>query len=263
MTPPDGDDQNEWSTSRYEGSHSFVYEYGEDVIELLAPQAGERILDLGCGTGHLTDRIAESGAEVIGLDRSEEMIEEARSTYPDYRFVHADARNFSFEKPFDAIFSNAALHWIREQDALLESVSTALRPGGRFVAEFGGTGNVSAIVEAIRAELATRGHSVETPWYFPSIGEHASTLEEHGFEVRYATLFDRPTELESGADGLAGWLDMFADSFLSPLSDAEREDVVSSVEERLRPSLFEDGVWVADYRRIRVVAISPGSSRSE
>lgn len=257
MTKPSDDVQNKWDTGQYDGAHSFVYEYGEEVVELLAPQPEERILDLGCGTGHLTDRIADSGADVVGLDQSEEMIEEARSAYPEYRFIQGDAQEFSIEERFDAVFSNAVLHWIQQQDSVLESVSNALRPGGRFVAEFGGTGNVEKIVEALQTELEAKGYPTETPWYFPSIGEYATKLEEHGFEVRYATLFDRPTKLDEGSDGLAAWLEMFGDEFFAPLSDAEREAVVSNVEDRLRSDLFEAGTWIADYRRIRVVAYVP------
>lgn len=258
MSPPCEESQNDWNTTTYDDAHSFVFEYGEDVVALLDPEEDERILDLGCGTGHLTDRIAESGAEVVGLDHSEEMIETACTTYPNHRFVHADARDFAFkfEEPFDTVFSNAALHWIQEQDAVLQSVSDALCPGGRFVAELGGTGNVSAIVDAVLSELRSRGYDADNPWYFPSVGEYATKLEEHGFEVRYANLFDRPTELDEGTDGLATWLDMFGDSLLSPLSndEHERQAVISAVEDRLRAEYFEDGVWVADYRRLRVDA---------
>lgn len=255
MSSPGEDGRNEWGATTYDDAHSFVFEYGEDVIELLDPREGERILDLGCGTGHLTNRIAEAGADVVGVDRSEEMIDRARRTYPDRRFVRADARNVAFEAPFDAVFSNAALHWIRDQDAVLRRVAEALRPDGRFVAELGGTGNVSAIVDAVRAELAARGYDVTHPWYFPSVGEYATKLEEHGFEVRYATLFDRPTELDGGADGLAAWLDMFGDSLLSSVPADEQQEVISGIEDRLRADHFENGVWIADYRRLRVVAI--------
>ena len=159
--------------------------------------------------------------------------------------------------PFDAVFSNAALHWIpdEDQDALIESVRDALRPGGRFVAECGGHGNVAAVVDATRAELEARGHDTEHPWYFPTVGEYASRLEAHGFEVRYATLFDRPTELDDGEDGLAAWLSMFGDGLLAPLAPDEREDVVAAVEDRLRDDLFRDGSWYADYRRLRFVAV--------
>ena len=245
---------NEWNSDSYDEGHSFVFEYGEGVIDLLEPEDGERILDLGCGTGHLTNRIAESGATVVGLDASEEMVETANEMYSEHTFVNEDARDFSFDDPFDAVFSNAALHWIPEQDAVLESVANTLVPDGRFVAELGGTGNVATIISAVRDEATARGYSVESPWYFPSIGEYAPKLESHGFETRYATLFDRPTELADGTDGLANWLGMFGDSLLSAIPDCERSTVVAAVEDRLREDQFRNEKWTADYRRLRFVA---------
>ena len=255
MYPSDESTENEWDPSSYDGEHSFVYEYGEDLIDLLEPQPGERILDLGCGTGHLTDRIAGSGADAIGVDTAAEMIEIARSTYPDCRFVRGDARRLPFDRSFDAVFSNAALHWVKEQDAALRSVAHALRSNGRFVAELGGVGNVGSIVDAVETELQRRGYEAENPWYFPTPGEYATKLEEHGFEVRYLTLFDRPTELDDGANGLRAWLEMFGDSWLSPLLTDERDAVIERVEDRLRDERFVDGTWIADYRRLRVIAV--------
>ncbi|WP_254525084.1 class I SAM-dependent methyltransferase [Natrinema caseinilyticum] len=254
MADPDGESTNEWESDKYDEGHSFVFEYGEGVVDLLEPERGERILDLGCGTGHLTARISDSGATAVGLDASDEMISKARDTYPECEFVCADARDFSFDEPFDAVFSNAALHWIPDQDAVLESVADALDPGGRFVAELGGAGNVAAIVDAVRVEAAERGYDVDAPWYFPSIGDYASKLESHGLETRSATLFDRPTELENGTNGLADWLEMFGDSLLAPIPDDEQPSVISGVEDRLREDLFQKGTWTADYRRLRVVA---------
>jgi len=253
----DGTIENEWDTATYDDGHAFVFERGEGVVELLDPRPDERILDLGCGTGHLTHEIASTGADVVGLDASAEMIETAREAYPDLRFVRADARDFAVEEPFDAVFSNAALHWIPDQDAVLESVADALTPDGRFVAELGGTGNLDAVIGAVEAAAARRGYDVENPWYFPSVGTYATALETHGFEVRYATLFDRPTELEDGADGLASWLEMFGDSLFEGIPDADRRAIVSAVEDRLRDDLFADGRWTADYRRLRVVARRP------
>jgi len=250
---------NEWDPEDYDGSHDFVYEYGAGVVDLLDPAPGERILDLGCGTGHLTADIAgavgEAGA-VVGLDRSAEMVAEARAEYPDLTFVQADAREFSACEPFDAVFSNAALHWVTDQEAVTGRVADLLRPGGRYVAELGGTGNVERIVEAVVGACARRDHEAHPPWYFPTVGEHATLLEDHGFEVTYARLFDRPTDLEGGEDGLREWLGMFGDSLFAELSPDEREAVLADVEDRLRPDLYdsESGTWTADYRRLRFVA---------
>jgi len=247
-------DEPDWDATAYEDDHSFVYEYGADVLDLLDPREGERVLDLGCGTGALTSEIADAGAAVVGIDSSEEMIERTRASRPSIELRNADARTATFDEPFDAVFSNAALHWIDEQDDALSTVTGALRPGGRFVAELGGDGNVAAIVDAVLDELAERGYDAENPWHFPTVGEYASRLERHGFEVRYATLFDRPTEL-AGEDGLRNWLDVFADGLFAPLAESEREAVVAAVEERLRPAYHDDGVWTADYRRLRFRAV--------
>jgi SAM-dependent methyltransferase len=261
MTGPQDPDRNDWDAAAYDDSHSFVYAYGSDVVDLLDPQPDERILDLGCGTGHLTDRIGESAGDVVGLDRDGEMIATARESYPDRQFRRGDARDLEAEKPFDAVFSNAALHWIDDQQAVLQSIADALRPGGRFVAELGGTGNVAAIVDAVGAELAARGYEPPTdPWYFPTVGEHAGKLEAAGFEVRYATLFDRPTELDDGDDGLAAWLEMFGDRLLGPVPEERRPDVIAGVEDRLRNELYDDGNWIADYRRLRFVAVWDGTA---
>jgi trans-aconitate methyltransferase len=258
MIGPEDGTTNHWETDSYDEGHTFVFEYGEDVVDLLEPEAGERILDLGCGTGHLSAQIVEAGADVIGLDASEEMIRKARQSHADCEFVHADARSFSFEEPFDAVFSNAALHWIPEQDAVLESITDALAPNGRLVAELGGAGNVAAIVDAVHEVAADHGYDVTNPWYFPTIGEYAMKLESHGLETRYATLFDRPTELENGSEGLRKWLSMFGDSLLAPIPEEERSGIIAAVEDRLLADRYRDGTWIADYRRLRVVCVNLG-----
>jgi len=231
----------DWDAARYQARHAYVFAYGESLINLLEPRAGERILDLGCGSGQLTAKIAESGAEVMGIDRSEVMIAEARQNFPALRFEVGDAAKFTVDEEFDAVFSNAALHWVKDADGVAKSVARALRPSGRFVVEMGGQGNVQTIIDALRSV-----GTVEIPWYFPSVGEYASILERRGFEVGFATLFDRPTRVE-GEDGLEDWLAMFAGSMVAT-------DRVAEIRERLRPTMFRDGGWVLDYRRLRVVA---------
>jgi trans-aconitate methyltransferase len=231
-----------WDAARYQARHSYVFAYGEGLIEMLAPCAGERILDLGCGSGQLTSKIAESGAQVMGVDRSEEMIAEARRKFPALKFDVADAANFSVDTPVDAVFSNAVLHWVKDADGVANSVARALRPGGRLVLEMGGKGNTQAVMDALR-EVAG---PIEIPWYFPSVGEYTSLLERHGFEIVFATLFDRPTRVE-GEDGLEDWLAMFASSMIG--SETRRE-----MANRLRPKMFRDGAWFLDYRRLQVIA---------
>jgi trans-aconitate 2-methyltransferase len=251
--------KNQWNAELYENKHAFVWQQGESLIELLSPQPGERILDLGCGTGQLTQQIAMAHAQVTGIDRSPTMIETAQHNYPDLEFLVADAQNFQVDRPFDAVFSNAVLHWIPNPDSVIYSVYQALKIGGRFVAEFGGEGNVQAIVQALYRALETT-HSMppEAHWYFPSIAEYTTRLERQGFDVTYAVLFDRPTPL-AGEDGLANWLQMFASRFLEKLSDGERSRVIQSVEQDLKPTCYQTDQWMADYRRLRVVAVKRGN----
>ena len=247
--------ENCWNTTLYEGRHNFVWQYGENVLELLSPQPDERILDLGCGTGQLTEKIALAGAEVLGIDRAASMIEKARQNYPHLQFAVADARDFQVEQPFDAVFSNAVLHWIPEVDAVIRCIYQALKPGGRFVAEFGGKGNVKAIALALDRVLNTFGYaSYDAAWYFPSIGEYATCLEQQGFDVTHAVIFDRPTPLENGDAGMANWIRMFASRFLEGLSNAQQMQVIQAIEHDLKPTLYRDGKWWGDYRRIRIVA---------
>jgi trans-aconitate methyltransferase len=244
-----------WNAEQYQGRHSYVWQFGGSLLDLLAAQPGERILDLGCGTGQLTFEIAATGAQVVGLDRSPEMLGQARQNYPHLKFVLADATNFRFEEPFNAVFSNAALHWIKDAEAAVESIAAVLRrPGGRFVAEFGGKGNIRSILAALGAVFGATAED-RCPWWFPSIGQYASLLERHGLEVRQASLFDRPTPIE-GEHGLEDWIEMFCGSYLQDLSASAAKEKVCELVAYLRPQLYHDAVWTLDYRRLRVVAIA-------
>ena len=246
---------NNWNASLYDQKHAFVFEYGKGLIPMLDPQPGELILDLGCGTGHLTKTIAESGAHVIGIDSSQPMIEMARATYPEIEFLIADARDFSFPDPFDAIFSNATLHWVQPPESVVRCISASLKTGGRFVAEFGGKGNIATISSAVRQSISElTGSEVDFGWYFPTIGEYASLLEQHGLAVRSAMLFERPTLLEDGEKGLRTWLRMFCNQVFQQLPDTVREQVLERTEEKARSRLFQNGQWFADYVRLRIVA---------
>ncbi|BCX02750.1 MAG: methyltransferase type 11 [Candidatus Roseilinea sp.] len=248
----------DWNVALYDGQHSFVTQYGKALLDLLAPRPGERILDVGCGTGHLTKRIADCGATVIGLDNSPNMIAAARCAHPDVTFVLADARDFTFDEPFDAVFSNATLHWVTPPEAAARCIADALKPGGRFVAEFGGAGNVAHITNAIRnTRYALTGEDHPHGWFFPSIGAYASLLETYGLEVQAAWLFDRPTPLE-GEDGLRHWLTMFGGEMLRGLAAEEIAHVTAQAERTLRTTHYRDGQWFADYRRIRIVAVKTG-----
>lgn len=247
-----------WDSALYDDRHSFVWKKAADLIDLLDPQPSERILDLGCGTGHLTAQIAERGAAVIGLDASASMIAQARQNYPKLKFILADARTFELESEFGAVFSNAALHWISEPAPVLASVVRALKPGGRFVLEMGAKGNIARIVEALTTMLEEAGYKANNPWYFPSAAEYASVLEQQGFEVQALWTIQRWNKLEHPDRGLREWLEMFAAAWFEGVPAKACGAIVAKIESRLRPSLFHDNAWWADYRRLRVVARSAG-----
>jgi trans-aconitate 2-methyltransferase len=242
-----------WNAAAYEQRHAYVYQYGEALLDLLAPQPGERILDLGCGAGQLTAAIAKSGAIVVGMDSSPEMIRQARHNFPEIQFELGDAADFELSHPVDALFSNAALHWVKDRADAARCVARALKPGGRLVAECGGHGNVASVVAAVRQVL---GPDVEFPWTFPSVGEYATLLEAHGLEVREARLFDRLTRVE-GEDGMESWLAMFGASVVADLPAVQQAETWHRVAALLRPEAYQDGGWWVDYRRLRVVAVRP------
>lgn len=246
---------NMWDVNLYEQKHAFVYEYGKGLIPLLQPQHGELILDLGCGTGHLTHIIAESGAHVIGIDSSASMIETAQSSYPQLEFQVRDARDFSFASPFDAIFSNATLHWIPEAEQAARRIAAALKPGGRFIAEFGGKDCVATIRTAVQESFRELAHKeIDFGWYFPSIGDYAFLLEKQDLDVRSALLFDRPTPLEDGEMGLRNWIQMFGERVFLDVPDDMKQQILARTEEKTRDRLFNNGQWFADYTRLRIVA---------
>lgn len=239
-----------WSPSDYAAHAGFVPALGAGILERLAPQAGERILDLGCGDGVLTERLVERGALVVGVDASPDMVAAARSRGIDARLM--DATRLSFVGAFDAVFSNAVLHWVHEADDVLKGVEAALVPGGRFVAELGGHANVAAIAVAIRAVLGRRGIPFTWPWYYPTPAGYGARLEAHGFTVEFISLFPRPTPLPTG---MANWLQTFAGAILSGVPDGDRASVEDEIVELLRPSLCDGtGRWTADYVRLQVVA---------
>lgn len=244
----------DWNSSRYAQNARFVSDLGQPVLELLNPQPGERILDLGCGDGALTEKLVAAGAQVVGIDASADMIEASRNRGLDARVM--DACNLTFSNEFDAVFSNAALHWMkRDPDAVIQGVHLALKPRGRFAAEMGGHGCVAAIVVALCATLEKRGISQPAsliPWYFPTVDDYRSRLEPAEFRAEYIALIPRPTLLPTG---MRGWLETFAIPFTNILPENERGTFLDEVTERLRPALCdEQGRWTADYTRLRFLA---------
>lgn len=238
-----------WSAEKYAANAAFVPALGAPALELLAPRPGERILDLGCGDGALTEQLAASGAEVVGVDASAELLEAAARRGLAVRQMNGHA--LSFDREFDAVFSNAALHWMQQPALVVEGVRRALKPGGRFVGEFGGFGNVAAITTAIIASLEAEGidGAARMPWYFPTDRDYASLLEAHGFTVRDIALIARPTPLPTG---LMGWLSTFASPFLKGLDEADAERVLARAAHFAETSIkAPDGTWYADYVRLR------------
>jgi trans-aconitate methyltransferase len=249
---------NVWNADAYDEKLSFVSELGKSLVEMLDPKQGEKILDLGCGTGDLTNEIAKLGAKVVGMDVSPDMIEKARKKYPHLSFLADNGESFRTEERYDAIFSNAALHWMKRAESVVQSMALALREGGRLVVEFGGKGNVDAIVKTIEEVLFTNygiDAKERNPWYFPSIGEYSSLLEKHGFRVIYAIHFDRPTPLPDGDQGLDHWLEGFAGAFFADFELDEKTLAYQKIKSRLKAYLWKDGVWIADYKRIRMIAV--------
>ena len=247
-----------WDAAAYDQAFRFVTTYGEGVLEDLAAAPGERVLDLGCGTGELTARIAGLGAEVLGLDSDGDMIRRARERHPGLRFEQADGHSFerAGERLFDAVFSNAALHWMLRPAEVIARVRAVLRPGGRFVAEAGGAGNVTRVERALHQARAEAGLPPRpSPWFFPSIATYARLLEDGGLEPQRMQLFDRPTPLQEGASGMVDWMNMFASPLLDDLHPDDRGRVLTRAGELLRPALFQDGRWLVDYRRLRFSAV--------
>ncbi|MEQ8354196.1 MAG: methyltransferase domain-containing protein [Kiloniellaceae bacterium] len=241
-----------WDPQRYNKNAGFVAELGSPLLDLLQPQPGERILDLGCGEGALTEKLVSAGAAVVGVDASPDQVAAARRRGLDAQVVDGEA--LTFDREFDAVLSNAALHWMLNPAAVLHGVARALKPGGRFVGEMGGAGNVAIITRAVSQALEARGidSRAANPWYFPTPEEYGSRLKEAGFEVASIQLIPRPTPLPGE---IAGWLETFCESFIKKVPEADVAAFMAEVTAALRPELCDaEGKWTADYVRLRFVA---------
>ena len=249
-----------WDADKYTSDFSFVHQYGNSVMELIDADTNCTVLDLGCGNGALTKALQEKGYIVKGMDASKELLDIARKNYPDIEFVQGDATHFDSSEPFDVVFSNAVFHWIdkeRQRD-LLKCVYNALKKNGQFIFEFGGYGNNQRIHSALETIFSEHGYRYEMPFYFPSISEYATLLETTGFQVKYAVLFDRPTELK-GENGLKDWITMFVKTPFSVVeAEQVKEAIIDRAVEALRSDLYADGRWYADYVRIRMKAVRSG-----
>jgi SAM-dependent methyltransferase len=244
---------NHWNARTYDRNARFVSDLGMPVVELLAPMAGERILDLGCGDGALTIKLQSLGCSVVGIDPSEDFVRAASERGIDARL--GDARELSFHEEFDAVFSNAVLHWIPEAASVAEGVYRSLKPGGRFVGEFGGHGNIAAIMTSLVATLRRFGVPLEERlgWYYPTVLEYRFVLEQAGFQVESMELIPRPTALPTG---MAGWLETFRGSYLREKLGDRADEALKEIVENLRFALCDSsGNWTADYVRLRFRAV--------
>lgn len=246
-------DQQTWNPQAYAQKAGFVSQLGLPVLQLLAPIAGERILDLGCGDGELMTKLEAFGCEVVGVDSSADMIAQAQKQGLSAHVMSGEA--LTFESEFDAVFSNAALHWMLNPEAVIEGVWRSLKPGGRFVAEFGGAGNVAKIVAALETQLKWRGYEAPSPWYFPSPDDYHQRLTQVGFSVREIHHFKRPTPLPGD---VRGWIETFAHAFTHQLPQEDQSQFIDDVVDMLKPQLCNfEGQWNADYVRLRFAALKP------
>ncbi len=250
--PDQKDSKQSWNADQYADNARFVSDLGAPVLDLLLPVAGMRILDLGCGDGALTEKIISAGADVLAIDHSPSQVEASRQRGIDAHVQ--DALTMNFDREFDGVFSNAVLHWIKPPDVVIANVARALKPGGRFVGEFGGHGNVEAIRSAALEALIKRGldGSAIDPWFFPTPEEYGALLGADGFEVDSVELIPRPTPLPGS---MAAWIETLAQDFIAPVPEPERADFLAGIEDDLKPHLqAEDGSWFADYVRLRFSA---------
>jgi trans-aconitate methyltransferase len=246
-----------WDPVLYNNKHSFVAKYGEDVLGWLHPQHGERILDIGCGTGTLTEKISEAGSVVIGIDASPEMIAKAKQSFPNIQFFVKDATDFLFDESFDAAFSNATFHWIKDQSKAIQSIYNNLKTGGRFVYEMGAKHNIENVHNTLKKVLIDEGFEENTQIelnYFSSPAQQAALLEKAGFTISKIIQFERPTKL-IGPDGMRNWIIQFCHPFFKNISPMEIEDIIDKSVSILEETNHKNGEWYADYIRLRIKAV--------
>lgn len=245
-----------WDASKYTNDFSFVHEYGNDLIQLIEQKENLSILDLGCGNGALTKELNEMNMEAWGMDASPDLLKIARENYPELKFVQGDAIDFHLDNMVDVVFSNAVFHWIEKnkQPQMLKCVYNALNDDGQFVFEFGGYGNNRLIHKALEKSFNMQGLDYKIPFYFPTIGEYTALLEQAGFKVTFAILFDRMTKL-NGNNGLSDWIRLFVKTPFKSVSDDKKEIIINQAVEYLKDHLYHNGIWYADYVRLRCKAI--------
>ncbi|MDY4173518.1 MAG: class I SAM-dependent methyltransferase [Evtepia sp.] len=243
----------EWDAKLYNDSQNFVAEYGKDLLEFV-PAGTNKILDLGCGTGTLTRQLAERCHDVLGMDASDAMIQTAQKSYPQLKFAVADALELSDAQEWDIIFSNAVFHWISDHNLLLQKIHRALKPKGKLICEFGAHGNISIIENGFHCALQEIGMEYRSKFNFPTVEDFEDLLHQNGFVIEQIYDYDRPTPLKDGDQGLYHWAIQFFQSDLEKLSPEQKDIVLDGMKHKLRSKLWNGTCWVADYRRLRVVA---------
>lgn len=243
-----------WDAKDYSENFDFVHKYGNDVLELITAQKGKHIVDLGCGNGALSKRLYDMGYDVEGIDASEQMLEIAKEQYPEIKFTLADATKFELENKADCIFSNAVFHWIDDQQALIKNINRQLKINGELVFEFGGKGCAENVHSTLEKLFEKNNLNYLRAFYFPSISEYSAILEENGFEVRYAVLFDRPT-LQKGKNGVIDWINMFDKKPFENVSKELGESIKAEAQALLEEKLHKNDGWYIDYVRIRMRAV--------
>ncbi|MCH5315083.1 MAG: class I SAM-dependent methyltransferase [Eubacterium sp.] len=246
--------KNRWDSNNYTNNFQFVHKYGEGVLELLTVPKGSYVIDIGCGNGALTEKLAEKGYRTLAIDSSTQMLEKAKELHPELDFRLDDACEFRLTEKADAIFSNAVFHWIDDHDKLVKNISENLKSGGEFVFEFGGKGCAENVHKAMEQAFSSFGLKYKNNFNFRSIGEFAPLLEKHGFSVKYAVLYDRPTE-QAGENGLENWINMFLGSAFSSIDNNMKAEIIKKVVEICMPKLYTDEKWFVDYVRLQMKAI--------
>ena len=243
-----------WDSGLYNKQHSFVAEYGMGLLEFIPVNDTQKILDLGCGTGTLTAKLAQQCEVVLGVDASPEMIAKAREAYPDLDFEVMDALALPFEHDWDVVFSNAVFHWIPDHDQLLKKIQRALKPGGDLVCEFGGHANISLIEGAFSDTLQEMGGTYCSKFNFPTVAAFSALLDKNGFSIVKVYDFDRPTPLKGSEQGLNHWARQFFEGELEMFTEEEQDTILNKMQSALRDKLWNGREWVADYRRLRAIA---------
>lgn len=254
LTVPLEGKRMKWDSGLYDDKHGFVAEYGKGLLEFVPVDKSNKILDIGCGTGTLTHELAKQCQYVLGIDGSPQMIETATKQYPDLDFQVINALALPYKQEWDVIFSNAVFHWISDHDGLLGQISKSLKPSGLLICEFGAYGNIHLIEQGFSEVLEEKGYSYQSKFNFPTVDAFSELLTKNNFSIQTIYDFDRPTPLQDGEHGLYNWTSQFFQGELSRFTEAEQEEILRSLEQKVRSQLWNGEHWSADYRRLRAIA---------